>query len=535
MGAESWLVWTPSQKRALAYAMTNFSAAVLNNVFITYYVEMAVSVSKVSEGWFLTAQVLYCIWNSINDPACGWYADNNAVKTSDGVFQRRIPRIRRGGPLWALSFLLMWFPWGNGADNPVLSGLHLIFCLVCYDGWMSYTLVNHQALMADMTTDNEERERCNMYGAACQIMGSFAVFLAGVFWDVGSLWRFQLFTVLTALTSCVGFAWTSSSQYISESSGHTSSQSPKTLAPEMPTLKQYVKQTVSHKNLWAFLGMAFLQQFSCTFSTNFFSLFLTLLVGKFLTPTQMSLLIYASFVIPHLGTIALTPVLQYASKKAVIMTLFVLRLVVGVTGLWLASSLLNLSPLSLLFVTEVSKATVDAPVLGVIHRVTGSNPDSIASGAGMKMIAADEYTNTVDDRTVGLLVAVVSASLLLCRVLIENVCRLEPLLITDLIDEDCVIHKRRHLMSSVMFGAVALFSKPAQSLAPILGYYFISRASTTQVGLWLTALSLTFLVPIFVTVLEIVVWAQYGLSGSHLDFVKTALKHDFSHDAAAFV
>ena len=52
--------------------MANFSASVLNNVFITYYVEMFLSVSRLSSAWFMSGQVLYCIWNCANDPILGW-------------------------------------------------------------------------------------------------------------------------------------------------------------------------------------------------------------------------------------------------------------------------------------------------------------------------------------------------------------------------------------------------------------------------------------------------------------------------------
>ncbi|KAJ9439199.1 hypothetical protein DIPPA_14308 [Diplonema papillatum] len=263
---------TPNHQRALAYGMTNFSAAVLNNIFITYYVEMAVSVSKVSEGWFMSAQVIYCVWNSFNDPACGWWADTHGVEGAAGTMQRRLPRILRGGPPWAAAFVMMWFPWGIGTTSPVLAGLHLITVLLLYDGWLSYTLINHQALLADMTSDNVERERCNMYGAACQIAGSGAIFMAHLYWDTRDLNAFRGFAVAAALVSCGGFFITAKSPYIDEGACRAAQSSSKHYADkaDTPSLSTFVKQTLRHRNLWSFILMGLLQQFACTFTTKFF-------------------------------------------------------------------------------------------------------------------------------------------------------------------------------------------------------------------------------------------------------------------------
>ena len=514
--------------RALAYGMTNFSAAVLNNIFITYYVEMAVSVSKVSEGWFMTAQIVYCVWNSLNDPACGWFADKNVIETSKGVYKRRTPRIKRGGPMWAVSFILMWFPWGSGDTSPTLAGLHLIVVLMAYDGWLSYTLVNHQALLADMTTDNVERERCTMYGAACQIAGSAAIFFAHMSWDPQNLATFRYYAVAAAVISCVGFQYTSTSKHIDESCGHLMGASPRCTS-DTPSLVTFSKQTLKQKNLWSFALMALLQQFSCTFSTNFFSIFLLLLVGRHVTYAHQSAVIYASFVLPHIGTVLLTPVLRVMSKKTVVMLLFAARLGVCLLGLLWVSSILRIPAASVLGLRE---ANLDQPAVTMVGLITGSDK-SVAVGANkgtMKLIDSDLLKADANGHTVSLLAFVLAGSLLLNRVLTENVCRLQPLLITDLIDEDCVIHKRRHLMSSMIFGSISLFSKPAQSLAPMVGYHYLSRASSSQLELWMCALSMTFAIPLVFTSLEMIIWTQYRLSGQYLSFIKTAMSHELSNE-----
>lgn len=55
------------------------------------------------------------------------------------------------------------------------------------------------------------------------------------------------------------------------------------------------------------------------------------------------------------------------------------------------------------------------------------------------------------------------------RVFTEGTCKLLNLVISDLVDEDVVLHKRSQAVSALMFGTVAFLSKPGQTLAPLIG------------------------------------------------------------------
>ena len=47
-------------------------------------------------------------------------------------------------------------------------------------------------------------------------------------------------------------------------------------------------------------------------------------------------------------------------------------------------------------------------------------------------------------------------------------------MISDLVDEDVVLHSRRQAISALMFGTVALLSKPGQTFAPLIGTWLLS-------------------------------------------------------------
>mgnify|MGYP004358716467 CR=1 FL=1 len=91
------------------------------------------------------------VWNAVNDVLFGWLSDRlylgggggdsgadcaacdqtgahqqaNAPSRAGGLaLARRIPSIKYGGPLWALSFVLTWVPWSGGGGGTALAGLH---------------------------------------------------------------------------------------------------------------------------------------------------------------------------------------------------------------------------------------------------------------------------------------------------------------------------------------------------------------------------------------------------------------------------
>lgn len=61
------------------------------------------------------------------------------------------------------------------------------------------------------------------------------------------------------------------------------------------------------------------------------------------------------------------------------------------------------------------------------------------------------------------------------RVFTEGTCKLLNLVISDLVDEDYVLHRRSQAVSALMFGTAALLSKPGQTLAPLVGTWLLAQ------------------------------------------------------------
>lgn len=59
------------------------------------------------------------------------------------------------------------------------------------------------------------------------------------------------------------------------------------------------------------------------------------------------------------------------------------------------------------------------------------------------------------------------------RVFTEGTCRLLKLVVSDLVDEDFVVNQRQQAASALLFGMVALLTKPGQTFAPLIGTWLL--------------------------------------------------------------
>lgn len=192
---------TGSTKRALAYGTTGFSSAILNNIYGLYLIDLFLTTNKLEERYFYQAQVIYALWNAINDPLFGWILDHTNISGD-----KRLPAIKYGGPLWACVFLLPWFNWTD--ESPYITGIHFLVSLCVYDAFLTYVLLVHSALLADLTADNKERNKMNNYAAYGGLLGYCLSSFSYFFWDKTSLGTFRLFCLLCAFVACLGFWYT---------------------------------------------------------------------------------------------------------------------------------------------------------------------------------------------------------------------------------------------------------------------------------------------------------------------------------------
>lgn len=366
---------------------------------------------------FSFGQLAYALWNGLNDLGFGWLGD-----TSFSILQRRrFNRISFGGPLWAVVFAILWLPL---FDIPLLHpAVQFSVMMIVYDGFFSFTTVAFRALLTDIATNPREREACNAAAAVFHVVGSLGVGIASFLyegdtstasrWKTGELDGFRTFTTVWAVCAAVGFLVASHGGKEVVLRGSSKSSDAVSLCSFSREALQRPSMIVAVV-VWAF------QEYSCTFATNFFGMFLALVCGDVLSRGTRSSLLLLSFVAPHCVTLAVTPLIPSVGKKRIVSALFWVRCLVGITTLFVAS---------------------------------------IMRSASEGLVACK------------LLFAVL---LFLNRVLTEGVCRLQSLVLSDISDEDIVLHDRPQSHAATVNGLVSLISKPFQSLAPVVTCYFLA-------------------------------------------------------------
>lgn len=387
------------------------------------------------------------------------------------------------GPLFTLSFLSIWFHWMHPS-------IQFVLCLCLYDGFLTMIDLNHLALLADLALSSKDRTNLNWYCSVFSGCGSLSVFLSHHFWDRDHMGSFHVFCTLLSAFSLVGFfvssfllkqhfSTTKVKVDIPQEKERIEIQSTVPSADQALELKIFLKQLLTHSNFMWFAAMNLVQVFHCHFNSNFFPLFLDKLLGDSISPQTGSLLLGVSFVAPHINNLYFLALCRRFGVYSVIKWLFYVKL-----------------------------------------------------GLSLIMLACGP-----------------NWSILLCfyiasnRVFTEGTCKLLNLIISDLVDEDFVLHNRKQAISALIFGTAALFSKPGQTIAPLLGTWLLAEQtgyslfytddlwssstekrasfhdSTSDTLRWGCFYVLVF-VPIVCACLQIFVWTRFKLHSGRLRWVK---------------
>ncbi|NWW78594.1 MF13A protein, partial [Climacteris rufus] len=438
---------------ALAYSMTTLGAGMMNSIFNFYYVKLFLNRYKISEGAFHQAQVVFMVWNAINDPLLGYVQDNARLRCC----ARRQFSILYGAPLYGLAFLLPWFPWRHYEEGDWLSGLHLLVALCAFDALLTFVLLAQCALFAESSTRHEGRLQLIKYNQVATLIGSMSVLFCGLISDnMENFASFQAFAVViaalaTACMCCTGKY--STTQYeqreIYAEGAHLEHRD---AALSLASVVSLTKQIMTEKNFLLFVTMNFFQVFHLAFCNNFMMIFADNLIPKDVLSSSVRSIMYgAGFICPQCLVL-----LSHASLKKF-----------GYYRIILFS-----------FYYEGVAAAVMC-LLGQEHHY---------------LLAFYLTTNMV----------IVQASFSLFNL---------PL--ADIVDADLIKHKRRSPLSSMVFGTNALFTKPAQSLAPmvvvtILNHYGYKNLNNV-VGLHDAMFYLTCLVPLCIAVIQILTWTPFSI------------------------
>lgn len=350
--------------------------------------------------------------------------------------------------------------------------------------------------MADLTVDSVERSQLNKYNSIFSVLGCLSVFFSYHFWGNQEQGTFQVFVVALCLLSLAGYLACSFGLQrglargdIVAGSSHDpapngTNPTPLTAAQSLRSWLAFLREVGTEPNFVYFSLMHLVQVFHCHFNSNFFPLFLDFLLGDTYTRSTKSFLLGVSFLLPHVNNILFSSLAAKYGLYRVITFLFSCKLLLAL-AIWFAG--MGNLPLLVLFIL--------------------SN-----------------------------------------RIFTEGTCKLIGLCITDLVDEDFVIHSRKEAVSALIFGTTNLFAKPGQTLAPLFGTWVIatygaqiifdpsgglsadpgSLSTEALQAVRVVMFNLAVGVAVFSAVVQLFFWSQYRLHGEWLDKIKlmAAKGHD---------
>nr|XP_006820107.1 PREDICTED: transmembrane protein 180-like [Saccoglossus kowalevskii] len=283
---------------AVVYSATSLGSTMMNSVFQFYYVKLFLNQYKITEDWFNIVQTIYMIWNAVNDPLFGYFQDNSKM----AMFQERRLSILYGAPLFALCFLLPWFPWAGYEESPNwVVGLHLLTSLCFYDALYTFVLLAQCAIFSEMSKQHDARLQLIRYAQCASLIGSSTVLWAELFSD--SLHNFHMFQCYCICVACLSWMFMrytgihATTNY--KIQGESNSPNARIQDTENSIWK-LSKQIISEKNFLMFVTMNFCQVFHLAFGSNFLAMFGDALIpSEDLTPLLRQFLYGSSFIVPQ--------------------------------------------------------------------------------------------------------------------------------------------------------------------------------------------------------------------------------------------
>ncbi len=160
MGCEKVMGWEKgppgklSNKNLWGYALGAVPGVLLGFVFGLKYVQFFYDDLRLLPIYFIIGQVIYMTINALNDPLSGQLSDRT---NSEKWGSRRIIYIKYGGPIWALTFLLVWFPWS--LENQFIIFLHYVISICLFDTLLTLVVLVWLATLPEMTPDLDQRNK----------------------------------------------------------------------------------------------------------------------------------------------------------------------------------------------------------------------------------------------------------------------------------------------------------------------------------------------------------------------------------------
>ncbi|MHA1436501.1 MAG: MFS transporter [Promethearchaeota archaeon] len=250
-----------TKKQQLLYSLGAVPGALLGFIFTLKYVEFFYNDLKLLPIYFIIGQVIYMTVNALNDPLLGQLSDRtNREKWGS----RRIIYIKYGGPIWALTFILIWIPWSY--NNQFIIFLHYVISICLFDTMLTLVILTWMALLPEMTSDIDERNKINFF---ILLIGLFAVapFMVLIAEMKTTSNSFRMLMIIIAIISTICLLIVA----------YTAEEKPEFQKDEVFPLIQSIKETLKSKSFLIFIGYNFCMIFMGSLILSYLFIYILIL------------------------------------------------------------------------------------------------------------------------------------------------------------------------------------------------------------------------------------------------------------------
>ena len=264
-----------SKRNLWGYAIGAIPAGLLSYVFTLKYIELFYDDLRLLPIYFIIGQIIYMAINALNDPFLGQLTDKtNREKWGS----RRLIYIKYGGPIWALTFLLVWFPWSF--DNQFIIFLHYVISICLFDTMLTLVVLCWMALLPEMSSDIDERNKANFFAL---LLGAIAVvpvlLILGAMKPTTQI--FQFITIIVAIIATVFLLLVAK----------MCEERPEFQKDEVFPLWKSLKETTKSKSYLLFIGYNFCGVLTGSIAISYLFLYV-LILGNNSTVTIIYFLIF---------------------------------------------------------------------------------------------------------------------------------------------------------------------------------------------------------------------------------------------------
>ncbi len=264
-------------KQKLGYSFGAIPGGLLAFVFTIYYVEFFYNDLKLLPIYFIVGQIIYAIVNAFNDPLLGQLSDRTDRKKWGG---RRIPYIKYGAPIWVLTYIMTWFPWSF--DNQIIIFLHFVVSICAYDTMLTLVILCWMALVPEMTSDIDERNKINFLTLLVGFFGILPFFIIMPGAKAAGLGPFQFVNIIIGIISLICYFIVAA----------TNKEKPEFQKDEVFPLIKSAKETVKLKSFLLFIGYNFCGVLKGSISLSYIFVFAYILGGEPSDAIILFLLVY---------------------------------------------------------------------------------------------------------------------------------------------------------------------------------------------------------------------------------------------------